>query len=106
MTDKRYIVYGVCISVLVLFYILSTKHNDYSHVATDHSDQCFHCKKKYKSSCPWRGQKTKCFSCLKQAYEMSGGNECAFFNEQPMRYYETDAHIYPAMGYAKMGPIS
>lgn len=49
----------------------------------------------------WRTGKTKCFSCLKQAYQLSGGNECAVFNEHPIKYYELPP--IPGMGYPKMG---
>lgn len=49
----------------------------------------------------WRSGKTKCFSCLKQAYELSGGDECAVFNEHPIKYYELPP--IPGMGYPKMG---
>lgn len=54
------------------------------------------------TSCPFRGQKSKCYSCERQAYQRSNGNECAIFNEHPMKFYEP-THLFPAMGYAKMG---
>lgn len=95
----------ISIIVIVILVFLATRKTVAKH-HDDHS-QCKHCNKlkKQSSSCTFRGQKSKCYSCEKQAFAMSNGNECAVFNEHPMKYYET-SQIYPAMGYAKMGPMA
>ncbi len=100
MELSRYAI-AASIFLLVLWMITrkhSNQHQSVSHLKS-HSSRCS------TTACPFRGQKSKCYSCEKQAYRMSNGNECAVFNEHPMKYYE-NTQIYPAMGYAKMGPVS
>lgn len=94
------------IIVLVILAFMATRRNMTSEHHHGAHSQCPHCNKlgRQASSCIFRGQKSKCYSCERQAYAMSKGNECAVFNEHPMKYYER-TQIYPAMGYAKMGPM-
>lgn len=97
--SQTYWWYVTLIIVIVLMF-LSTRKSSKVH---NFEHQKHH--KQRGSSCAFRGSKSKCFSCEKQAYKLSNGNECAVFNEHPMKYYET-TQIYPAMGYAKMGPMA
>ena len=92
--------------IVIIVFLVTRQSNPSEHHRGDHS-QCEHCNKlrRQTSSCMFRGQKSKCYSCEKQAFAMSKGNECAVFNEHPLKYYEP-TQIYPAMGYAKMGPMS
>lgn len=84
--------------IAVLVWFIKNKNNEEFSSAIDHPSKCISCEK---SQCPWRGQKSKCYACEQQAYELSGGNECAVFNEHPIKYYELPP--IPGMGYPKMG---
>lgn len=80
---------------------MKNKNNDHFSSALDHPTKCISCEKQFTSKCAWRGQATKCFSCEKDALIRSGGDECAVFNEHPIKYYELPP--IPGMGYPKMG---
>jgi hypothetical protein len=100
MCNSQYITISILVIVLLVWFI-KNKNNEHFSPALDHPTKCVSCEQQFKPQCAWKGQKTKCFSCLKQAYQLSGGNECAVFNEQPIKYYELPP--IPGMGYPKMG---
>jgi hypothetical protein len=118
---NSYVILTYIVIVISLVFIIHNRNRNSERFSSelDHPSKCFSCASSPQSawrggktkcfSCAsspqsaWRGGKTKCFSCLKQAYDLSGGNECAVFNEQPIRYYELPP--IPGMGYAKMGHI-
>lgn len=84
------------LSAIIIFYIWKQYTFTTSIASSNHSI----CTTPFEKP-GWRTGKTKCFSCLKQAYQLSGGNECAVFNEHPIKYYELPP--IPGMGYPKMG---
>jgi hypothetical protein len=92
----------ICIVVLIVWFQTREKKVRQFSNALVHPTNCKHCEKIYNSQCAFSGQKSKCYSCEKQALSMSGGNQCAAINEHPMRYYESDP-IRGGMGHAKMG---
>lgn len=98
---QMYYIYIGVIIIICLIFIIHNKNKEKFTPASDHPSKCFSCSSQYPPQSAWRGAKTKCFSCLRQAYELSGGNECAAFHEQPIRYYEMPP--IPGMGYPKMG---
>lgn len=100
---NSYVILTYIVIVISLVFIIHNRNRNSERFSSelDHPSKCFSCASSPQSA--WRGGKTKCFSCLKQVYDLSGGNECAVFNEQPIRYYELPP--IPGMGYAKMGHI-
>lgn len=99
-----YNTYIIILTIIVVLWIIILIHNrntEQFSSALDHPSKCIDCERQYPSQCAWRGQKTKCFSCETEALKRSGGNECAVFNEHPIKYYELPP--IPGMGYAKMG---
>lgn len=100
---NSYAILTSIIIVISLVFLIHNRNTETFSSALDHPSKCFSCERQYPPQSAWRGGKTKCFSCLKQAYDLSGGNECAVFNEQPIKYYELPP--IPGMGYAKMGHV-
>lgn len=95
------LIFGIIIVCIVTFWLNKNNKEHYTP-ALNHPTKCFDCEKQFAPACAWRGQKTKCYSCEKQALQLSGGNECAVFNEHPIKYYErppTSGMGFPKMGY-------
>ncbi len=98
-----YNIYIIIISIILVVCLIFNlyKRNTETFSAIDHPSKCISCEKQYPSQCAWRGQKSKCYSCEIDALRRSGGDECAVFNEHPIKYYELPP--IPGMGYPKMG---
>jgi hypothetical protein len=79
--------------VLTFCYILWRYSGRYSRTqegfnsALDHPTKCVDCERQFPPNYAWMGQKTKCYSCEKQAFHMSGGDPSAVFDEHPIKYY-------------------
>ena len=100
MNYSQYIIFSLLVIILLVWFIKSKDIEHFSS-ALDHPTKCISCEKQFKPQCAWRGQPSKCFSCEADALRRSGGNECAVFNEHPIKYYELPP--IPGMGYPKMG---
>lgn len=100
MHNTQYIIIPIIIIVLLVWFI-KNKNNERFSSTLEHPTKCVSCEKNLKTQCPWRGQKSKCYSCEIDALRRSSGDECAVFNEHPIRYYELPP--IPGMGYPKMG---
>lgn len=95
---------GALIVVVCFAYIINKKEGFKLGPALDHSTKCVACENQYPQQYAWMGMKTKCFSCVQDAYNRSQGNPQAVFNQQPIRYYEYSP--MPGMGYPKAGYLS
>lgn len=100
MYNTYIILISIVIVSVMIFKLRHLNIEKFSSVI-DHPTKCFQCEKQYPSQCAWRGQKSKCYSCEIDALRRSGGDECAVFNEHPIKYYELPP--IPGMGYPKMG---
>lgn len=100
MDNIQYIVISLIVIVYLVWFIKNKKNELFSS-PLNHPTKCISCEKSFTPQCAWRGQKSKCYSCEQQALKLSGGNECAVFNEHPIKYYELPP--IPGMGYPKMG---
>jgi hypothetical protein len=98
-TPMSIVVTGI-ILVVIAWFVLNRKVENFSS-KLDHPTKCFDCENQYPAQCAWKGQKSKCYSCEKQALSLSGGNPCSVFDEHPIKYYQADP--IPGMGYPKMG---
>lgn len=101
----HYVKYFIIILiVLCILYLIGKKEHFIVRPAMDHPTKCVSCENQYPSDYAWLGMKTKCFSCVKDAYNRSCGNPMAAFNQQPLRYYEYQPNI--GMGYPKAGYLA
>jgi hypothetical protein len=98
---NSYVILTFIVIVISLVFIIHNKNIERFSSALDHPSKCYSCNNQYPPQSAWRGGKTKCFSCETDALKRSGGNECAVYNEHPIKYYELPP--IPGMGYAKMG---
>ena len=100
MCNTQYIITSILVIVLLVWF-MKNKNKEHFSSALDHPTKCVSCEKNFTPQCAWRGQPSKCFSCETDALRRSGGDECAVFNEHPIKYYELPP--IPGMGYPKMG---
>lgn len=55
--------------------------------AGDHPSKCYSCESSLPPQYAWMGQKTKCFSCERDAVRQACGTPNAGFDAHPIRYY-------------------
>lgn len=97
----------IILIILVGFVVLKKKESYYSpqESAILHATKCLSCDNPLMISNGkvFVGQKSKCYSCEKQAMQSACGNPLAIYKEHPLKYYSMPP--MKGMGYPKAGYI-
>ena len=97
------------LSIIVIILVFWMRSSNYSNqmaqmaIPIDHPTKCVECEHQLRKlgNSIYVGQKSKCYTCEKQAVQQACGNPLAAYSEHTIRYHTMPP--MPGMGYPKAG---
>jgi hypothetical protein len=75
------------VAIIILVFGFRRKERFQGTWAGDHPSKCYSCEASLPPQYAWMGQKTKCFSCERDAIRQACERPNAGFDAHPIRYY-------------------